>query len=253
MMIVLQASPLLLPLLIGLTFFCRAGCLDSAGAQQCTGYFFESALQRALPPKSFSRWLEHEAAVAVKAAGLPDLFSCPFCGYSAVSQMARGARLVSEGGEVAANTSAFASTRALSFLFCGATNAFPWRGPGLRPWLWRVVDARRATTGAGRGPIDLCLPVARQHGWLRQSLVPGLRQGGAPGHRPLRGRGERRGDQDAPCRGGGARTRKHARKDATHALVVIARIKLGVGRRRGWFESLGNFAPDTSPPQHSFY
>jgi TRIAD3 protein (E3 ubiquitin-protein ligase RNF216) len=55
--------------------------MDCSG--NCKGHFPESELRRALPPQVFIRWVEQEAAVAVKAAHLPDLFSCPFCGFSA--------------------------------------------------------------------------------------------------------------------------------------------------------------------------
>ena len=58
-------------------------CMDSSGSDGCPGYFVENELRRALDAKAFSRWVEQEAAVAVKAAGLTDLVSCPFCGYSA--------------------------------------------------------------------------------------------------------------------------------------------------------------------------
>ena len=51
--------------------------------EECDGYFTESELKRALDEKVFLRWVEQETACAIKAAELPDLFSCPFCNFSA--------------------------------------------------------------------------------------------------------------------------------------------------------------------------
>ena len=57
-------------------------CMESSG-DGCEGFFREDMLRRALDEKAFTRWVEQEAAVAVKAAALPDLVSCPFCGLTA--------------------------------------------------------------------------------------------------------------------------------------------------------------------------
>jgi hypothetical protein len=51
--------------------------------EKCDGFFPESELKRALNEKVYTRWVEQETASAVKAAELPDLFSCPVCNFSA--------------------------------------------------------------------------------------------------------------------------------------------------------------------------
>jgi len=60
--------------------------MDSRGSSACGGYYAEGELHLALGDKVFSKWVEQEAAVAVRAADLDDLFSCPFCGFSAVRE-----------------------------------------------------------------------------------------------------------------------------------------------------------------------
>ncbi|KAJ8949309.1 hypothetical protein NQ318_006734 [Aromia moschata] len=50
----------------------------------CTAEFTLQTLQNALPPKMFSKLAQKKAIAEVKAAGIPELETCPFCDFATI-------------------------------------------------------------------------------------------------------------------------------------------------------------------------